>query len=189
MNSAVASPSLTTADLFAIADDGIEREIIRGELRERPLTRRNPLHSEAMMIVGMFLGNWIRANRLVGGKVTGGEAGIRLRRDPESSIGVDVAYFSPAQMAVMPRDQPWYEGPPVLAVEIMSPSDKHEEIVDKVELYLECGVQIVWIIDPDFQTLTVHRPKTRPVPYGEDDILDGGPELPNFRVTVSEFFN
>jgi Uma2 family endonuclease len=189
MNSSVASLSLTTSDIFEIADDDIEREIIRGELRERPMTRRNQLQSETMMAVGEYLRVWVRTSKLLGGKVTGGEAGIRLRRDPESCVGVDVAYFSPAQMSVMPRDQPWYEGPPVLAVEIMSLSDKHEEIVDKVELYLECGVQVVWIIDPDFQTLTVHRPKTRPVPYGEDDILDGGPELPNFRVTVSEFFN
>jgi Uma2 family endonuclease len=110
-------------------------------------------------------------------------------RDPESTVGVDVAYFSPAQMAIMPRDQPWYEGPPVLAVEITSPSDKHEDIVEKVELYLECGVQVVWIVDPNFQTVTVHRPKVRPAACGEDDILNGNPELPGFRISVSEFFS
>lgn len=180
---------VTSEDLFAMPDEGMEREIIRGELRERPVLRRNQLHSIVLMTIGRLLGTWIQACNLVGGKVAGGEAGIRLRRDPESTVGVDVAYFSPEQWATMPRDQPWFEGPPVLAVEVLSRSDKHEDIIEKVELYLECGVQVVWIVDPDFQTVTVHRPTVRPAAYGEDEILDVSPELRGFQIAVSEFFN
>jgi hypothetical protein len=37
--------TMTTAQLLALPDDGVERELIRGELRERPTTRRNRLHA------------------------------------------------------------------------------------------------------------------------------------------------
>jgi len=37
------STLMTTEQLLALPDDGKERELIRGELREREMTRRNKL--------------------------------------------------------------------------------------------------------------------------------------------------
>ena len=42
-------------------------------------------------------------------------------------------------------------------MEILSPNDTHEEIVEMVSSYLEVGT-VVWVIDPDLQTMTVYRP-------------------------------
>jgi Uma2 family endonuclease len=89
----------------------------------------------------------------------------------------------------MPADQRWYEGPPVLAVEILSPSDTHGDVVDTINLYLDCGVAVVWILDPDFQTLTVYRPHTAPLMLRVHETLDGHPELPGLSVPVRDFFN
>ncbi len=81
------------------------------------------------------------------------------------------------------------KAPPVLAVKILSPSDTHEGVVEKINLYLECGVSVVWIIDPDFQTLMVYRPRQAPTMLSVQETLDGFPELPGFKVAVRDFFN
>jgi Uma2 family endonuclease len=188
MNASATTATLTTEELFALPEDGIERDIIRGELKEYPVTKRNRLHSKVLISVGRILGSWVIAQHN-GGEVTGGEAGVRLRAEPETTVGIDVAYFSAESIAKMPVDQAFYEGPPVLAVEILSPSDTHESVVQKVTLYLECGVPVVWIIDPDFQTLTIHRPNTEPQMLRVHETLDGNPELPHLKVSVRDFFN
>ena len=76
----------------------------------------------------------------------------------------------------------------MLAVEILSPSDKHEEIVERVREYLEAGVPLVWIVDPDFHTVLVHRPDGEPQLYNVRQELSGEPHLPGFRIPVARIF-
>ncbi len=72
------------------------------------------------------------------GRIHSGDAGFRLSRDPETFVGIDVAYASADLVAMTTgRRQAFYDGPPILAVEILSPSDKHEDVVEKVNLYME----------------------------------------------------
>ncbi len=100
-----------------------------------------------------------------------------------------MAYASAQLVAQTDRNAADYNGPPVLAVEILSPSDKHEETVRKVQAYLETGV-IVWELDPYFRTVRVHRPGKPPemVMVNEGEELLGDPELPGFRVPVAGLF-
>ena len=77
---------------------------------------------------------------------------------------------------------------PDLAVEVLSLSDRMAETLAKVAMYLEAGTQLVWLVDPSAQTVTVFRPDDTPTKLGSDDVLDGGDVLPGFIVTISEFF-
>jgi Uma2 family endonuclease len=184
---APASEPLTAEFLASLPDDGIERDLIRGELRERPMTRRNPIHSETETLISYHLWAWVEVQATPKGKVVGGEAGFRLRRDPVTYVGIDVAYVSPEMAAGHDRKRKFFDGPPVLAVEILSPSDTHGDVVEKVELYLEVGT-VVWIVDPDFRTVAVHRPGEPPETFNDRQELDGSPYLPRFRVRVARFF-
>ena len=47
-------------------------------------------------------------------------------------------------------------GPPNLVVEILSPSSKTTDRVDKAALYASSGVQEYWIVDPMVETVTVY---------------------------------
>ena len=178
---------ITAEDLANLPDDGIERDLIRGELRERPMTRRNPEHSEVESSVAFLLKDWLRLNPKTGGKVHSGEAGFRLRRNPDTFVGIDVAYVSPEQVAAHDKTLKFYDGPPVLAVEILSPSDSTESIVEKVALYLEVGT-VVWVIDPYFETVAIHRPGQKVETLNTDHELSGEPYLPGFQAKVAEFF-
>ena len=53
--------------------------------------------------------------------------------------------------------------------------------------YLAVGT-VVWIIDPDFETVAVHRPGQNPETLNVGQELDGEPYLPGFRVAVARFF-
>ncbi len=179
--------TLTAEALMALPDDGVERELIRGELRERPMTRRSREHSGVESNTAFLLKSWVRAQPEPRGRVHSGEAGFRLKRDPETFVGIDVAIVSAEMVAATDPTLAFYDGPPVLAVEILSPSDTHENLVEKVQIDREVGT-VVWVIDPDFRTIAVHRPGLEPELLNVQGELSGEPYLPGFRVPVAEFF-
>jgi Uma2 family endonuclease len=179
---------MTTEELLALPDDGMERWLIRGELREKPMTVRNRFHSRALIRVGQLLANWLDQQPEPRGQVLGGEAGVRLRRTPDSTVGVDVIYVSAEVAARQTDDTTLIDGVPVLAVEILSPSDTVEEIDEKVDSYLTAGVALVWVLDPHDRTVTVYRPDARPQLFNDEQELTGEPHLPGFRAPVARLF-
>ena len=184
----ISTTLMTTEELLAMPDDGVDRELIRGELRERPMTRRNRWHSRIEAKIAQLLGNWLDQQPEPRGAIHSGEAGCILRRDPDTTVGIDVAYFS-AEIAHQESDETTLlVGAPVLAVEILSPSDKQEEIDEKVDEYLVNGVALVWIVDSHFQTVTVHRPDAEPEMFNIEQELTGDSHLSGFRVPVAKFF-
>lgn len=185
----IAPPKLTTTEeLLAFLEDGIDRELIRGELRERPMTRRSRPHSGTEARAVQLLRNWRDAQPEPRGDVFSGEVGARLCRDPDTTVGIDVAYFSAQVLAGTPADAFLIEGPPVLAVEILSRSDTQEDVLEKVRAYLDAGVKLVWVVEPIFRTVTVYRPDGPPELFNVDEVLNGDPHLSGLRVAVADLF-
>src|SRR5262249_52275418 len=85
-------------------------------------------------------------------------------------------------------DDAFFDGPPVLAVEVLSPSDKQENVDDKVATYLAAGVAIVWVVNPRFRTVMVYRPDAPPCSFNDTQELTAEPHLPGFRVAVAGLF-
>ena len=56
----------------------------------------------------------------------------------------------------------------------------------KVRFYLENGVRLVWLIDPEDRTVTVVTSLAGSTTLADGDVLDGGDVLPGFRVGVRE---
>src|SRR5207245_1114625 len=104
MNDSPIASFMTTEELLTMPEDGLDRELIRGQLREKPMTRRNPLHSEVNMTIGYLLKLWVKRQPQPRGRVLGGEAGFRIRKDPDTTVGIDVAYISPELAVSTPRN-------------------------------------------------------------------------------------
>ena len=187
MSTAMA-PGMTAEELLALPENGMDRELIRGELKEEPMTYRNRFHTRAVTKVAHGLELWLEQRPEPRGEVHTGEVGCILRRDPDTTVGIDVAYFSADMMARQSDDTTLVEGAPQLAVEVLSPSDKTEEIRDKVLEYLAAGVELVWIVDPYFHTVTVHRPTGRPEMFNDEETLSGGTTLPGLEIRVEDIF-
>ena len=185
----IAVESMTTEQLLALPDDGRERWLIRGELREGEMTRRNRGHSRIEANIAGELWAWVRRQPEPRGEVLVGEAGVRLRRNPDTTVGVDVAYISAATADANPNEERIVDGVPVLMAEILSPTDKHEDVREKVSSYLACGVGLVWVVDPSFRTITVYRADAEPVMYNVTHTFDAGQFLPGFVIAVKDVFS
>lgn len=180
---------MTSDELFALPPSKkIDRWLFRGELRESKVTERNPSHSSAVMALGGLLRNWLLLQPKPRGKVYGGEAYFRIRQDPETNVGIDVALSTPEQAATTKKKAGFVDGAPILAVEVLSPNDKHKEVVEAIEEYLDCGVKVVWIVDPYTETVVAHRSGHEPKQYTRSEELPGDPELPGFRCRVADIF-
>ncbi len=60
------------------------------------------------------------------------------------------------------------DDPPLLAVEIFSPTQGSQEILDKVDVYFRHGVKSCWIVSPPFRSVTVLTPD------GQEEICHAG---------------
>ena len=59
---------------------------------------------------------------------------------------------------------------------------------DKVKDYLEAGVRLVWVVDPDGRSVTIYRSGQPPRTLGAADELEGEDALPGFRCVVASLF-
>ena len=103
-------------------------------------------------------------------------------------VGIDAAFFSAESVARQSDETTLIEGAPVLAVEVLSPSDKVEEINEKITTYLAHGSAMVWIVAPYIRTVQVHRPKSPPEMFNVAQSLSGGDLLPGLEFAVADLF-
>lgn len=47
--------------------------------------------------------------------------------------------------------------PPIVAIEIISPSQGYADFVAKAQIYLDCAVKSVWLVNPVQETVTIYR--------------------------------
>jgi len=179
---------MTTEEILALPSNGIERWLIQGQLREKPMTVRNRWHSRIMVRVAYLLEAWLVQQPEPRGSVLCGEAGCRLRRDPDTTVGIDVVYISSELAARESMDTSLIDGVPVLVVEILSPSDTQEQVDEKIDGYLEAGVALVWVIDPHDRTVTIYRPSQEPELFNALRELTGDPYLPGFHIAIADLF-
>jgi Uma2 family endonuclease len=178
---------MTMEQMLALPDNRrVERELIRGELRERPSVIATRHYGCVMARLTRFLGDALGESSETRGESVS-RAGFRLHRDPDTVVDIDIAYVS-AEIAMQSPESPCFEGSPVLAVEILLPSDLQGEIDEKVDLYLESGVAVVWVINPKFRTITAFRPGAEPEFFNALQELSAEPHLPGFRVPVARLF-
>jgi Uma2 family endonuclease len=77
---------------------------------------------------------------------------------------------------------------PDLAVEVVSPNDLCNEVDVKVSEYLDIGVPLVWVVNPEARIAHVHHPDGTARRLRENDEIDGGDVLPGFRCRLADFF-
>lgn len=68
------------------------------------------------------------------------------------------------------------------------PSDSYSELRDKVDEWLQAGVQVVWVVDPQRRVVEVFQPDQPLRVLREGDTLTAEPLLPGFTINISELF-
>lgn len=83
------------------------------------------------------------------------------------------------------QDQVRMTEPPLLAVEIESPTQSTQDLVDKARQMIEAGTQSCWIVQPSLQTITVLTGDLKPKTFTEGTVDDPATDI---TVTLEEIF-
>jgi Uma2 family endonuclease len=86
----------------------------------------------------------------------------RLPLFPRSELRVPVAQskYRIVDLAVYARQEPLEELPkqlPLVVVEIVSPDDRYEDVMQRLEEFRTWGVPHVWLVDPGLRRMYVYR--------------------------------
>jgi Uma2 family endonuclease len=84
---------------------------------------------------------------------------------------------------VAPND--FTDAGPDFCMEVISPTERRAGLERKRRDYLSSGTRILWFVDPERRTVTVHTPDAAPRVLSGDDTLDLGDVIPGFQCTVS----
>lgn len=174
---AVTRPA-TEEDLLQAPRDGRKHELVDGEIRVSPAGQR---HGQVCVRLLMAIGAFVRERKL--GELFDSSTGFRLSG---GNVRVPDVSFESAERSGGRISEGFGDGPPDLAVEVLSPEDRPRQVLDKVGEYLEAGVRLVWVIDPRARRAVVYRSLTDVRELGIEDSLDGEDTVPGFRCTLRE---
>ena len=100
-------------------------------------------------------------------------------------LGPDVSFVSQDRIRLSPEG--YFEGPPDLAIEVLSPGDRKGKVEYKLSLWLEFGATSVWLVNPRKRTVEIIASTgERRTLHETDELVDD--TIPGFRVPVSEIF-
>jgi Uma2 family endonuclease len=122
------------------------------------------------------------------GEIYGADGGFVLFPGRDILRVADVAFVRTERLPSEEDQIGFLRLAPDLVVEVVSPYDRPGEIEAKTAMWLEAGVRLIWVVDPDARTVAVHAPNRPVVLLGEGDDLDGEHVVPGFRVAVVDLF-
>lgn len=178
----MSTTTITTAEQLWQHHPAGRCELVRGELRM--MSPAGGQHGWVIVNIAIPLGHFVKAHDL--GCVFGGDTGFIIQRDPDSVRAPDIAFIRSERLPDL-LPVAFFDGPPDLAIEVLSPSDSASDVNEKTADWLAAGCQAVWLVDPRRQTAlectwsdgaVVRRSVTRL----------NSPLLPGFELVVDELF-
>ena len=116
------------------------------------------------------------------------EWSVVLKRRGQDWVPVpDLLYVSYDRLAADWREDSPCPVWPELAIEIVSPEQTFNQIVQKATDYLSAGLDRVWVVYPPMRSITVFYPDRPPETYQGDRLLTDE-IFSNLAVTAEQFF-
>ena len=138
---------LDYSDIRAIPQDGKRYELVQGELLVSPAP--SPTHQRVSLRLARQLQDYFDDRSL--GEVFCAPLDVILTKhdvlEPDLLVTADPSHITKRGI----------EGPPLLVVEILSPSSRKIDLGLKSRRYAEFGVQHYWIVDPDEKRIECFR--------------------------------
>ena len=180
-------PAVTTRydydDYVRLPDDGMRYEVLDGALVMSPSP--NFFHQRASARLFHALYSYVEEHGL----------GIVLSAPLDVILGdhdilvPDLVFVSEGRMEIL--EKRGATAAPDLVVEILSPSTKGRDRNEKRAIYERYRVPAYWVVDPEAQTVTVHRlvegHYAAPETFGAGQTVTTG-LLPGFELTVETVF-
>lgn len=106
----------------------------------------------------------------------------------------DLMFISAERFTVYQETHPdWHEKPylivPDFVIEVISLNDRFSDIDEKIDAYLQDGVRLIWIIDPQRRKVIVHALDMEQPRYVVGDAtLSAGDVIPGYEITLPTLF-
>ncbi|MCX7622391.1 MAG: Uma2 family endonuclease [Thermomicrobium sp.] len=176
---------LTAEQLLELPEKpGVRYERHEGKLVE--MLGAGGIHAAIVVRLVLSLRQFVTSRRL--GFVFGDGLGYILRRNPDTVRIPDVSMVRREQVPAAGIPEGFWPGPPDLAVEIVSPHDRAEEVHERVQDYVAAGTVQVWVLWPKSRSVTVYWGDGTARELGPEETLEGGDLLPGFAVRVGDLF-
>jgi Uma2 family endonuclease len=175
---------MTAEELLEYRNEPYRQELIGGILYE--MEPPGALHGVIAAEVGALLAAHARRYGL--GRVFAAETGFHIRSDPDTVRAADATFVAQARIEATGIPAGYWPGPPDLAIEVVSPSDRGPQVEAKALDWLDAGARAVVVLDPPNRTAVLYRPASDAETLVLGDTLDLDDVVPGFAVPVADLF-
>ncbi len=174
----------TPEELLEITDRPMP-ELIDGQLVERP-----PMGRKADAVAARILrlvGNHVDLHHL--GVINGAQGSFQIFPENPKKVRIpDVSFTRRERLHQGQVAEGHGKIAPDLVVEVISPNDLAVELAEKVRDFLDAGVSLIWVANPDTNDVLVYRSDGTVALLRSGDVLEGGDVLPGFECPILELF-
>jgi Uma2 family endonuclease len=115
------------------------------------------------------------------------DSGMLTEHGPDTVRGPDVFLFRESERDSLIGVDGYLHGPPLLVVEVLSPRDRWQDVIAKIDEYFSAGTKEVWIVEPELRQIQQQRMVPPPLIHRDDDQLSTD-ILPGFVTAASACF-
>ena len=131
--------------------------------------------------------NWNKQSKL--GKVFDSSGGFKLSNGAVRSP--DVSWVKIETWKSLTKEQRRKFAPinPDFVLELMSPTDNLQDVREKMQEYMSCGVKLGWLINPDEKKVEIYRQNENRENLDNPSSLSGETIMPNLIVDLKEILS
>lgn len=171
---------VTREEYLDLEEDGFQYDVINGVMHLSPSGEFE--HAERTGSFIIEIGSYLKKNKL--GKVVA-EIDVLLP-DGGDPIRPDISFILSENMRIVKKH---ILGTPDLVCEILSPSAKKNDLGEKADRYLACGVKEYWIVEPHLKTIEVWKNNQKKSWNKFSGQILKSEILPGFQISLDEFFD
>ena len=176
---------MTAQELLEYTHEPYRQELLDGILYE--MEPPGTEHGVVAMRIGVSLATHVGEHDL--GFAFAGEIGFQLRSDPDTVRAPDAGFVSQARVeAAGGIPTGYWPGPPDLAIEVVSPTDRRSQVEGKALDWLAAGTRAVVVLDPPLRTATVYRARDDVRILTAEEQLELGDVVPGWSARVGDLF-
>lgn len=164
----------------------VDGEVIPKYGSEGPMSPTGSGHGKIVGNLLFALELHVRAGRL--GSMFTDPAAFVISEQPRRIRCPDVAFVRVDRLPEEIAMTAMLRLAPDLVAEVISPSEPALAADAKIDEYLECGVRLVWKVDPKRRLVTAYTPDGATSRAAADGSLVGGDVLPGFSLPLRELF-
>jgi Uma2 family endonuclease len=131
------------------------------------------------------LANWNDIDEL--GEVYDSSTGFKMPIT-HSIKSPDVSFILHHRLEILEDDEQFRTIVPDFVIELRSSTDRLKTVIAKMEEYIENGVRLGWLIDPQTENVHIYRLNRNHTMQNFDETLSGEDVLPKFELNLRSIF-